>query len=131
MEGVKKYSKKREAILEVLRSTKEHPSADWIYAQLKPQMPDLSLGTVYRNLAMFKREDQIMSVGTVNGQERFDGNTEPHAHFVCNRCGKVLDLEQIPVSEELLRAAQETLQADIISHELIFRGYCKDCKSPH
>ena len=54
METAHRYSKKREAILEAMRSTLEHPSAEWIYAKLKPEFPDLSLGTVYRNLAFFR-----------------------------------------------------------------------------
>lgn len=62
---VRKHSKKRDAILECVRSTKEHPTADWVYSQLKPSIPDLSLGTVYRNLASFKREGVISSVGAI------------------------------------------------------------------
>ena len=60
----RKYSKKREAILEALRNTTEHPSAEMLYARLKPEFPDLSLGTVYRNLAMFIRDGDAVSVGT-------------------------------------------------------------------
>ena len=75
----RKYSKKREAILEALRNTTEHPSAEMLYARLKPEFPDLSLGTVYRNLAMFIRDGDAVSVGTVAGQERYDADTHPHA----------------------------------------------------
>ena len=65
----RKHSKKRDAIYECVRSTKTHPSAEWVYSRLKPEIPDLSLGTVYRNLAMFKQEGDIISVGTVGGLE--------------------------------------------------------------
>ena len=88
----RKYSKKREAILEALRNTTEHPSAEMLYARLKPEFPDLSLGTVYRNLAMFIRDGDAVSVGTVAGQERYDADTHPHAHFICSECGRVLDV---------------------------------------
>ena len=81
-----RYSKKREAILNAIRSTTCHPSAEWIYQTLKPTHPDLSLGTVYRNLVFFQQQGQVQSVGVVNGQERFDGNTAPHSHFVCTNC---------------------------------------------
>lgn len=91
--AVRKYSRKREAILSCVRSTHSHPTAEWVYHQLKPALPDLSLGTVYRNLAMFKREGVICSVGIVDGMERFDSNVLPHAHFICTHCNGVYDLE--------------------------------------
>ena len=77
MEPNRKYSKKREAIFSCICSTDTHPSAEWVYNQLKPQIPDLSLATVYRNLALFKREGRIVSVGVVQNLERFDANTAP------------------------------------------------------
>lgn len=92
MEPTRKRSKKRDAILSCLCSTDTHPSAEWIYHRLKPQIPDLSLATVYRNLALFQREGRIISVGVVQNLERFDANVHPHAHFICTQCGCVLDL---------------------------------------
>ena len=79
MEVQRKKSKKRQAILESLRSVTDHPTAEMIYNRLKPEYPDLSLGTVYRNLAMFLEEGQVISVGTVDGQERYDARTDFHA----------------------------------------------------
>ena len=86
MATIRKRSRKRDAILACVRATTCHPSAEWVYQRLKPTIPDLSLGTVYRNLSMFKDEGLVISVGTVGGLERFDGNTKPHTHFVCARC---------------------------------------------
>lgn len=114
-------SRKRDAILACLAGTKTHPPAEWIHAQLKGQMPDLSLGTVYRNLARFRQEGLAISVGTVMGQERFDGCTAPHAHFVCRRCGEVRDVEcAIPSPPESLGAKVEGCQ-------LSYHGLCHDC----
>ena len=92
MSIARKHSRKRDAILECLRCTTSHPTAEWIYTQLKPTIPDLSLATVYRNLAMFKDEGTIDSVGVYNGLERFDFRTDPHAHFICRICGAVSDI---------------------------------------
>ena len=92
MERRKNYSKKREAILAYLRSTDAHPTAECVYRQLKPSFPDLSLGTVYRNLSLFKQEGVIGSACIEDGMERFDRNAAPHAQFVCNRCHRVMDL---------------------------------------
>ena len=75
--GIQKKSRKRDAILACVCSTDTHPTAEWVYTQLKPDIPDLSLGTVYRNLAMFRREGIIGSAGVVNGLERYDRNPLP------------------------------------------------------
>ena len=131
MEKATRYSKKREAILDAIRSTDTHPSADWVYQTLKPVYPDLSLGTVYRNITRFKEEGLVVSVGTVNGQERFDAWVEPHTHFVCRSCDAVLDMKG---------PDQETLDLDRIAaqngvtidhHELIFFGQCPHCSQKH
>jgi Fur family peroxide stress response transcriptional regulator len=89
----RKHSKKRDAILKTIRSTASHPGAQWVYDQLKPSIPDLSLGTVYRNINLFLEEGSVISVGVVEGEERFDGRVSPHPHLVCCRCGSVADLE--------------------------------------
>lgn len=129
MNPTRRRSSKRDAILSVMRDTKCHPSADWIYAQLKPLHPDLSLGTVYRNLSLFRDDGEIMSVGTVRGQERFDADTHPHAHFVCECCGSVLDIDVDPMllADSLYTqlAAESGLKAR--THALTFFGRCQAC----
>lgn len=127
MEKATRYSKKREAILDVIRSTEEHPSADWVYQKLKPEYPDLSLGTVYRNLARFKEDGVIISVGTVNGQERFDATVKPHAHFICKDCGSVMDFHGLDQDENMDRLVEEKFGMKIDHHELVFHGTCPHC----
>ena len=129
MEKIRKHSKKRDAILDCICSTDTHPSAEWIYTRLKPQIPDLSLGTVYRNLSMFRAEGTIVSVGVVNGLERFDANTEPHVHFVCKCCGTVLDVGSIEVPLELTSSAETATGGRVHSCSLSFTGLCKSCQS--
>lgn len=92
MERATRYSRKREAILNAIQSTDCHPSAEWVYQTLKPTHPDLSLGTVYRNLVLFQQQGLIQSIGVVKGQERFDGCIAPHSHLICTCCGAVMDL---------------------------------------
>ena len=131
MATAKKFSRKREAILTCLRGTTCHPTAEWVYQQLKPDFPDLSLGTVYRNLAAFKAEGVIDSVGVVNGLERYDGNIIPHAHVVCERCGAVLDAERIELPEELLRRVQEDTGCELCRYQVKFTGVCPNCLQKH
>lgn len=124
MATTRKHSRKRDAILQCLRETNEHPTAEWIFSKLKPQLPDLSLGTVYRNLAMFKEEGVIESIGTVGGLERFDGCTEPHAHFICTGCEKVSDLGPIKLPHTL----ELDPELQVSGCRLCYFGLCSQCK---
>ena len=127
MATVRKRSRKRDAILACLRSTTCHPTAEWVYQQLKPAIPDLSLGTVYRNLSMFKVEGLVISVGTVGGLERFDGITSPLTHFVCTRCSAVLDLMDINLEDGFLQSVHDTAGGKITDYRLSFYGLCPEC----
>lgn len=122
-------SKKRDAILALIQSTHCHPAADWIYRELKVQYPDLSLGTVYRNLNQLCERGLLRRVGVVDGQERYDGMIAPHSHFVCNRCGVILDLpEHSPGQDWLVSAGvQYGFQAE--GCEFTVHGLCRDCLS--
>ena len=122
MEKARRYSPKREAILECLRSTHNHPAAEWVYAQLKPSIPDLSLATVYRNLGQFRKDGTIQVIGNVDGEERYDGDTSPHSHFICRSCGKGADL---PFSEVAMPDTSGVGRTDSCS--VTFYGCCNDC----
>ena len=128
MDTTTKQFRKRNAILAYLRQTKDHPSAEMVFTHLKSEYPDLSLGTVYRNLSMFKSKGEIMSVGTVNGVERFDGNTTPHVHFVCTGCDAIADLPQIAVPEALNQEVMQETGGRIDTCQLTFVGICQTCK---
>lgn len=127
MERKQNYSRKREAILHAVRGTKSHPTAEWVYRTLKPAYSDLSLGTVYRNLAQFKNDGVIKSLGVVNGQERYDGNTEPHTHFICSDCGAVIDIPGEFISEEVSAAVVKNFHVQVAFSEVLFHGICPDC----
>ena len=127
MEKKQNYSRKREAILDALRGTTVHPTAEWVYQKLKPDYPDLSLGTVYRNLSQFKQDGVIISVGVVNGQERFDGNVAPHTHFVCSGCGAVLDIPGEYIGKQSAAEIAEKYHLQVDSGEVLFHGLCSQC----
>ena len=129
MEVCKKQFKKRQAILDFLQNTTAHPSAEMVFNHLKPEIPDLSLGTVYRNIAMFKEEGTIQSIGVVNGLERYDFNTAPHTHFICTTCGQVLDLEGVDLPPATVTEAEAMVGGSITTYHLQFSGECADCKA--
>ena len=126
--AIGRRSKKRDAMLRLMQDTNCHPTADWIYQQMKPEYPDLSLGTVYRNLNQLSGERLIRRVGVINGQERFDADVRPHAHFVCNRCGMVIDLPDNPPEQEYTHRLSAQYEFCVEGHEFNLRGLCKDCK---
>lgn len=127
MERTTRYSKKREAILAAIRATDCHPSAEWVYQRLKPAHPDLSLGTVYRNLVLFQERGDVQSVGVVKGQERFDGNVVPHSHFVCGGCGAVIDLPGLELDDQMAQSVSDQFGLSVDRHELTFYGTCQTC----
>ena len=129
MELSTKQFRKRNAILECLRNTDAHPSAEALFQMLQKEHPDISLATVYRNLTLFKQQGMIQSLGTVNGIERFDGNTQPHVHFICGSCESVLDLPELDPPESLRSAAAKATGGEVTGCQLIFTGTCQDCLS--
>ena len=127
MEVSTKHFRKRDAILTYLRSTNAHPSAETVFTQLKAEIPDLSMGTVYRNLNLFKQQGLAASVATVKGVERFDGNTEPHVHFICQECDAVIDLMEMNVPETLKSVAESSCGGQVTDCQLSFTGVCQSC----
>lgn len=127
MSIVRKHSRKRDAILECLRCTTSHPTAEWVYNQLKPTIPDLSLATVYRNLAMFKAEGTIDSVGVYNGLERFDFRTDPHAHIICRVCGAVSDINWLELPADTLQEVEQQTGANVETCRIAVSGVCAAC----
>ena len=128
MNTTPKNFRKRNAIYDCLCQSKAHPSAETIYTQLKPTIPDLSLGTVYRNLHLFKEQGQAICVATVNGVERFDGNTDPHVHFICTSCSAVIDLEEMAVPQALTDTAESLMGGTVRECNLSFTGTCRVCR---
>ncbi len=125
MANTHRHSAKRDEVLACLRATKSHPSAATISEQLRPR--GISRATVYRNLAQMRASGEIVSVGVVDGFERFDACTKPHAHFVCRCCGAVLDVDGISLPPALSERAAQELDAVVESAWLTFSGICGDC----
>ena len=129
MEATSKNFRKRNAILAYMQGKVTHPSAETIYADLKQQIPDLSMATVYRNLTKFRAEGLVQCVATVKGVERFDANTHPHVHFICRHCDAVIDLHEVQIPSTLLSQSEAALGGRVESCTLSFSGLCRDCLS--
>lgn len=127
MEPKTKQFRKRSAILTCLQETHLHPSAEMLHEMLQPEHPDISLATVYRNLALFKSQGLIQSLGTVDGIERFDANTQPHVHFICTSCASVMDLPQIQIPQQLQSTVEQISGGKVGECQLSFTGLCQSC----
>ena len=127
MEAPSKHFKKRNAILAYLQHSDAHPSAETIYSALKADIPDLSMGTVYRNLKLFQQQGLVSSIATVHGVERFDANTAPHVHFICDNCDAVIDLHQLSTPQSLCSEAESSIGCSVCGCQLSFTGKCRTC----
>ena len=120
----KRMTKQRSVIYKALCSTDCHPNAEWIYNKVRQEIPEISLGTVYRNLQVLRDDGKINGFSFGQGQCRFDANTEPHGHFVCRSCGRILDF---PAEGLLNKEALAKVPGKVNSLQIECYGVCKDC----
>lgn len=121
-----KYSRQRESIKQFLATRNDHPTADTIYTILRETFPNISLGTVYRNLALLSDIGEIVKITTGDGADRFDGKTTPHHHFVCRECHRVMDLEMESI-DSIMDVAGKNFAGQIDSYITNFYGVCDEC----
>ena len=121
------YSRQRNTILEVLRSTTTHPTADWVYEQCKKKIPNISLGTVYRNLNLLVEMGEAIRVKGDFEKDRFDGTVAPHYHLVCKNCGAVIDVGLDEHVDESISAFVKANNIPADSYDITFSGLCHEC----
>ncbi len=121
----RRMTKQRQAIINMLAKSREHPTAEMIYAAVRQELPDISLGTVYRNLQFLVAEGQVHEIAQGRVGSRFDGNLLPHSHFFCQSCGAVYD---IPAYEaEISPECLHNMPGQLLNQRTDFFGICQDC----
>lgn len=120
-------SKQRDEILRVLKSSDIHPTANWIYDQLKGKNPSLSLGTVYRNLGILVEQGLVDKLDFGSTFDRYEAAKKDHYHFVCEICGNVIDLD-MPIKTELNTEVEDLVGFQTRNHRIEFFGICKKCR---
>ena len=125
-----KYSRQREAIKAFLENNHNHPTADEIYGEMRREFPNVSLGTVYRNLNLLVDCGEIRKLSFPTGPDHFDCETTPHYHFVCRHCGRVYDMPD-HLSEVISETAAKDAPGQIDAHDLVFYGICNECLKGH
>lgn len=126
--AIRKYSRQRELIYQTVIENQVHPSAEFVYNYLKKDNPQLSLGTVYRNLQQLSESGAICRVSIPNQPDRFDGVTVPHYHAVCSKCGRVDDIF-IDNMTDIDSLVSSKTGLNIIGHEIVFKTICPLCKN--
>ena len=121
-----KYSRQRECIKNGLQSRKDPPTAEMIYTSIRREFPNISLGTVYRNLSLLVETGEIRKI-TTDGADRFDATLTPHSHFICRACGCVLDM-MIPLENPVSQVDRLWEEGDVEECRFEFRGICKKCR---
>ena len=123
-----KYSRQREAIKSFLMTRKDHPTADVVYENVRKEFPNISLGTVYRNLTLLSDMGELLRLRVGDGMDHFDATTTPHYHFICNTCGRVIDLDMDSL-ESINEIAGAGFGGRIEGHVAYFYGSCDECTS--
>ena len=122
---MKNYSRRRDAILRALAATDTHPTAAKVYDLVRKEIPNISLATVYRNLAELSSDGTVLSLSVGDGFERFDGNTAPHLHLHCRACGRIRD---VPIAEDSPLHSAEIAGFVPDSRVYVMNGLCADCR---
>ena len=125
--GFIRMTNQRRVIIDVIKSTNEHPTAEWVFERVRERLPSISLATVYSNLRRLVELGEIQELHCGFNQGRFDGNPLDHAHFVCQKCNSVSDL--ILADYDNLNLEVQNMGYTILSRKLEFTGLCPSCIS--
>lgn len=126
--GIIKFrmTSQRQLILQELRNSKDHPTADYIFTKVRITLPNISLGTVYRNLDILSEMGLVLKMEGCGSQRRYDGNLVDHCHIICLKCGKVGDVPDTSVAE-INYDSVDIPGYTVVGHSIVFNGICKAC----
>lgn len=124
---IRRDTEQRKAVLRVLRNNQSHPTADQIYDTVRKEIPNISKGTVYRNLQVLQEDGAISELNLNGTLSRYEEKQDKHYHFRCEQCGRIFDLD-VPVNIKIDKGVAERTGFKVFSHQMEFRGLCKDCQ---
>ncbi|MFV0249727.1 MAG: transcriptional repressor [Bacilli bacterium] len=117
----------RETILKVIQNSCEHLNTEIIYDMVKKEIPNISLGTIYRNLNQLVELKQIKKIYMAQGSDCYDKTLNLHSHLYCNKCHKIYDINNF-IIENITNQVQNYLECEITNQDLLFCGICKQCQ---
>jgi Fur family transcriptional regulator, peroxide stress response regulator len=123
---MRRFTRQREAILKILKGNTSHPTADLIYEEVKKEIPNISKGTIYRNLQVLEKEGAVTELNLDGALSRYEIKQDCHYHFRCEKCGRVIDLDE-PINQELNDKVSKRTGFQVSYHQIEFRGLCQNC----
>ncbi len=124
-----KITPQRLAIYNFLYNTTAHPSAENIFKSVEKQYPSMSLATVYKTLDTLKKSLLISEINVGEDSYRYDANTEPHPHIICEECKEVADIKNVKTTEALRKEISESTDYVVLREQLYFYGLCPTCQA--
>ena len=122
-------TKQKDLILKIINNSCTHPNANEVYESARLEIPNISLGTVYRNLNAMADEGRILRLDVGDGVVHFDANVEPHLHMLCSDCKSIIDLDvEYETVEPYIKEIQKLTSHKIDSAEILFKGQCFICQ---
>ena len=119
-------TQQRRVVYRTIKETHSHPTADWIFEQVRAELPKISLGTVYRNLSVLKDEGLVREIFGNDRRAHYDADLSPHAHFICTDCGQIWDIPEAPSVD--WRTFKELVGCEVIDQRLELHGHCAACR---
>lgn len=121
-----RFSKQRDMILNIVQETRSHPTADWVYSEVRKELPNVSLGTVYRNLGQLVNNKSLLAIN-IGGTIHYDAYLDEHQHFQCKTCNNIYDID---VSMKDFVSKVESKTNHIIDRcQIHLVGICENCKN--
>lgn len=127
IEPASRMTNQRLEIISFLQTTREHPTAEKIYLEIRKKLPKISRGTIYRNLVVLEEKELVKRLNFGEDKDRFDGDISVHHHFFCQRCRRVIDLN-LPDAYQLKERVEDSERVIINNFGIIFKGHCNVCK---
>ena len=125
---MKRNTIQRQLVIAAVRFLADHPTADEVYERITMEYPDISEGTVYRNLNSLVESGLLNKVSVPSGADRFDHMLTKHYHIKCSHCGKFMNVENMDYMEDLDEKVAAVTGFKMQSHDIVFNGLCPDCQ---
>ena len=125
------YSRQRNIVLDIMKNTYDHPTAEEVYALASKKLPGIGIATIYRNLNQLAEAGEIVRIPVEDGKDRFDGQLREHYHMICKECGTLVDLHAD--SEEIEKLKSMILESFNLNNDelefapIVLKGVCDKC----
>jgi Fur family peroxide stress response transcriptional regulator len=119
-------TKQRRVVYDTIKNTYSHPTADWVFEQVRHSLPKVSLGTVYRNLGVLKEEGLVQEIYGNDRRAHYDADISPHAHFSCESCDQIIDVRNVKTID--WKTLKDLVGCEVDDQKVIFAGRCAGCR---